>query len=43
MALSNLIELSKPPTDIIYHGFKKSHTKNNPVIKLALGKKSKLL
>lgn len=42
MVLSILIELDKPPTDIIYQGFRKSHAKNLPAVRLALSKKTKL-
>jgi hypothetical protein len=43
LTLSILIELDKPPVDIIYHGFKKAHAKNSPLLRLVLTKKGKLL
>lgn len=43
LALSILIELDRPPIDAIYHGFRKAHTKNHPVTRLALTKKGRLL
>jgi hypothetical protein len=43
LTLSILIELSNPPIEAIYHGFKKSNPNNYPVVRLTLTKKSKLL
>jgi hypothetical protein len=43
MVLSILIELDKPPTTIIAHGFRKAHARNLQVSRLALWKKRRLL
>jgi hypothetical protein len=43
MVLSILLEVDKPPIDIICTSFKKSHARNIPALRLALSKKIRLL
>lgn len=43
LALSILVELDRPPIEAIYHGFRKAHPKNFPVLRVALTKKARLL
>jgi hypothetical protein len=38
-----LVEVDRPPIEAIYQGFRKAHTKNTAVLRVALGKKAKLL
>ena len=43
MAISILIELDKPPIDVVYAGIRKASAKNWLVTKLVLTKKKRLL
>jgi hypothetical protein len=43
LALSILIEVDRPPLEVIYQGFRKAHPKNLAIVRVALAKKARLL
>lgn len=43
LALSIILELDKPPADVLFHGFRKAHNQNLGVVKVVLGKREKIV